>query len=419
MKFKKHPGLYILCFFAFVLLPISTFAQKGSGQDEETFHFPPEWEPHAAVWVDFTEQKDWRTKDHDARLEIIETLHKYVPVKVLIDTDIAGAMLDSMMDEAGVARSRVTVIRHPVPNYFCRDAGPIFLTNGSELRLADFIWSCEGKPGCDSLWMARGEIGNDLAAQYDWKVISSSNRSEGGGIESSNHALMAFKDYALDRNGNKSISEIEMEFLRIYGKQHMVWVDKSPLLEKNGHKLENYVGQGANGHIDAFYRFLNDTTILATVISEEDREKHPIMAHDYKIFLENLAQLNTYKRPDGKPYHIETVEMPDLSLYEYTWEANYPGDYNGAYTFQPGDTVIFVPNMEYANILITNGAVLCSSYWREGLPESEKKKDFHVQKILMKYFPDRDIIPLKKSMQLNWHGGGIHCSTQQEPMVHK
>ena len=63
------------------------------------------------------------------------------------------------------------------------------------------------------------------------------------------------------------------------------------------------------------------------------------------------------------------------------------------------------------NYLVTNGVVLLPSYTAMG---SSKEKEAQVKAIFQKAFPKREIIFIN-AMQLNWSGGGIHCSTQQQP----
>jgi agmatine deiminase len=48
------------------------------------------------------------------------------------------------------------------------------------------------------------------------------------------------------------------------------------------------------------------------------------------------------------------------------------------------------------------------------MPESIKKKDQAALNILKKAFPNRKIVPVH-SLPINLGGGGIHCSTQQQP----
>ena len=76
-----------------------------------------------------------------------------------------------------------------------------------------------------------------------------------------------------------------------------------------------------------------------------------------------------------------------------------------------GDTILRVPAGSYMNYLVTNGTVLLPTYTAHG---SSKEKEELVRKLFEEQFPGRKIIFIDAMMQ-NWSGGGIHCSTQQQP----
>lgn len=80
-----------------------------------------------------------------------------------------------------------------------------------------------------------------------------------------------------------------------------------------------------------------------------------------------------------------------------------------------GDTLLRVPAASYMNYLVTNNVVLLASYTSMG---SSKEKEAEVKAIFEKAFPGRKIIFIN-AMPLNWSGGGIHCSTQQQPKKKK
>ncbi|MCH7414973.1 agmatine deiminase family protein [Belliella sp. R4-6] len=63
------------------------------------------------------------------------------------------------------------------------------------------------------------------------------------------------------------------------------------------------------------------------------------------------------------------------------------------------------------NFLVTNGVVVTSSYARD---EAFVKREKEVEALFKQAFPGREIV-FVDAMQMNWQGGGIHCSTQQEP----
>jgi agmatine deiminase len=67
------------------------------------------------------------------------------------------------------------------------------------------------------------------------------------------------------------------------------------------------------------------------------------------------------------------------------------------------------------NYLVTNGVVLLPTYMHTG---SSKEKEEQVRKIFKQQFPGRKLVFID-AMNLNWSGGGIHCSTQQQPAKKK
>ena len=60
--------------------------------------------------------------------------------------------------------------------------------------------------------------------------------------------------------------------------------------------------------------------------------------------------------------------------------------------------------------------MLIAEYWEEGMPESQREKDEQALKIFTELFPDREVIQLRPR-GINYYGGGIHCATQQQPVV--
>lgn len=111
-----------------------------------------------------------------------------------------------------------------------------------------------------------------------------------------------------------------------------------------------------------------------------------------------------------------TLPMPDVNL--YARKAPLSEYYRESYYNAVGDTIVYVPIMSYLNFTISNGVVLIHKYWQEGIPESEKKKDEQVYTLFKRLFPDRKIVQINP-LALNWFGGGVHCSTQQQPKLVK
>ncbi|MCH2083944.1 MAG: agmatine deiminase family protein [Saprospiraceae bacterium] len=404
-------------YFLFILI-LSLLSCDTSKKDVARFTYPPEWEEHEAVWTDFNFEPYNGVANDEARLQIISTLSKYVKTKVVYDNDSLLNLGKERLLALSANMDSISFIKLPFQSSWMRDP-LMFVTNGKDVNVLDFEWNCYGYYQCDD--DDRGQLSNHLKERYRYAKDSTGLFFEGGAVEVNSNTIIAYKDLATQRNPNRTIAEVEQILLQKLGKQQIIWLDEFPLIDKPGIKIDSFFGQGANGHIDVATRFLNDSTILTTVISEADRNKNAILSRDYEIFEKGLEQLKNAKQPNGQPYHIETIEAPDYSLYEYPTQLS-AGLYYGILNESSraditlGDSIVMLPALEYANFTITNGVVIASEYWQEGMPESERKKDLKLQTILKKYFPNRDIITID-ALPINWGGGGIHCRTQQEPKL--
>ena len=402
------------------LLLISTIILGGASPNtsENQYLYPPEWEPHEAIWTDFNYEPYNGVPNEVERLKLISILSKYIKTKVVYDNDSLMEIGKSKLNELNAKMDSLEFVKLPYQSSWMRDP-LMFVTNKKQVKILDFEWNCYGIYNCEG--DLRGQLSNTLKDLYGYEKDSTGLYFEGGAIEVNGNTIIAYKALATQRNPDRTIEEVEKILLDKLGKQQIIWLDKFPLIDKPMLKIDRFVGQGANGHIDVTTRFLNDTTILATVISDEDRDKNTMLAHDYEVLQENLLQLKNARQPNGKPYHIETIEAPDYSLYGFPWVINEPFYYGflneeTREKIAVGDSIVMVPALEYANFTITNGVVITSEYWKEGMPLSEKKKDEKLRAILENYFPNRDIITMD-ALSINWGGGGIHCRTQQEPRL--
>jgi agmatine deiminase len=81
-------------------------------------------------------------------------------------------------------------------------------------------------------------------------LVSSTVVAEGGALDVSTSVILTYRQTALQRNPGVPLEKIEAEYLRVYGKERVLWLSRSPLgdLVTDRPKIENYVGWGANGH---------------------------------------------------------------------------------------------------------------------------------------------------------------------------
>jgi agmatine deiminase len=406
-------------------IPVGALGQAHDGLPARAdFSFPPEWAPHEAVWMGWS----YDTTHHATQVALMKEMLPHVPIRLMVVSDSARSQAHQMLVEAGAGAESVQYIVNEVPNFWTRDPGPLFLSNGRSLAIAAFRWNDFGYPNelratSDPRLLRRGEIGHAIGLAMDLPVVATQVVAEGGGLEVSSDVILTYRETAIQRNPGVTLEDIEREYLRLYGKKKVVWLSRSPLADRvfSGPKLGNYFGFGANGHIDEYARFVNDSTILIAQIDSADAAADPLSAADRRILLENLAELRSATRPDGRPFHIITLPVP--ALHDYMWTGPLPQsakarDAFGAWfrDYEAGDEINWIPAVSYLNFFITNGVVLVSRYWQEGLPEREREKDEEVRSKLQQLFPERRVVQIH-AMAVNWSGGGIHCITQQQPRL--
>jgi len=403
------------------IIILIAFGACNSAKHVQKFYFPPQWEPHQSVWLGWAQDSSLQ----QVQLEIAKAVNPHVGLTILSRSASLLKTAFLQLSTAGIDTTKVKGYVHYIPNVFIRDAGPRFLKSASgQLAIADLGWNNYGYPkefDVSQYSDKRGTIDNELAGQMKLQVVSTPIVGEGGGLEVSTNTMICFSEMALQRNPGKSLEEIEKEYLRVYGKQKMIWLNRMPVMDKvvAGPKAGNYFGYGANGHIDEFVRFVNDSTLVISLIDSSENSQDPISNADYAIMQENLHILRQARDINGKPFKIISLPTPSYSLYSdkeiLTDSLKNNGDGKAFFKeFKSGDEIFWLNNVGYANFFITNGIVLVAKYWKEGLPEKERLKDEEARQTLQEIFPTRKIIQINP-MALNRNGGGMNCGTQQQP----
>ena len=136
-----------------------------------------------------------------------------------------------------------------------------------------------------------------------------------------------------------------------------------------------------DGHVDFYARFARPGVVIAA----NDRDPD---SFDHAVTQAHLEILKSEADADGNPLEILTLETPSTVRPEF-------------------DNPDFAAG--YINFYVINSAVL--------LPEfGDRPRDLAAQDTLRNLFPGRTIIPLNIDA-IAAGGGGIHCTTQQEPQL--
>ena len=429
---------------SFLIAAIVLFAcnTKKHERAAETFYMPAEWEQHDAVWLGW--EKDSLRGYYPAVADIIKALSK-VTVKIAFDNDTLLQKAKVYLASQGVDSSMYKTYIMPGDRYWIRDHGAAFLINGEgKLGVADFAWNSYGYPGFLNIKYSgnkdsidhylnlrkefrkkTGTVDSLMAVAEGAVILKTDVKHEGGAIEvNGSGTLILCEATVFQRNPEMKKEYIESEFKKVLGVSNIIWVKKG--LADDPHNFfrriaANYYGGGTGGHTDEFVRFANPTTIMLAWVDENEKNLNPINKMNFERMEENYNILKNAKDQDGNPFTIIKMPLPDLITKKV--KARQSID-SGEVTFDiamksfvpaeapnVNDSILRVPASSYMNYLVTNGTVLLPTYTPFG---SSKEKEEQVRKIFEDQFPGRKIVFIDAIMQ-NWSGGGIHCSTQQQP----
>ncbi|MCC5906557.1 MAG: agmatine deiminase family protein [Balneolaceae bacterium] len=341
---------------------------------ESNYRMPAEWESHAATQLHWPSNRDTWPGERLERVEvvyldIIEILHRFEPVILLVDPSVSSFEITAKLQEREIDLSNVAVHFVPLNDVWARDCGPIFIKNSKrEFLITDWEYNAWGEkyPPFDS----DNALPQWFAETFNLPLVKTEMVLEGGSIDTNGEGVfLTTESVLLNKNRNPHLSKKEIEErLRTYlGAEQIIWLK------------EGLAGDDTDGHIDDLSRFLNRDTIL-TVISRDPSDVN------YTALQENLEILKKAKTVDGQKFRIVTLPLPETKIEGTTVDGSK-----------------YVP-ASYANFYVANGAVL--------LPFYDKRYDQQALELFSEFFPEREIFGILCG-DLVWGQGSIHCITQQ------
>ena len=322
--------------------------------------------------------------------------------------ELAEARLRKRLLSEGIDLDRVELLYWPRPYGAIQDPGPFFLRlPDGRLAVADYGFS---HPDATVEAMDR-----EIAARLGLPTLRSELVSEGGARQSNGKGtLMLVESVEFDRNPGMSREQIEAEHRRMHGANKVIWLEYGPKEEEWGKLEDGRWGIGTGGHIDEFARFADAQTILLTQVTPAERDSSPILHETYERMETNFAILKNATDQDGHPFKIlrvpvaelmtRQVDYDDLSATERSW---FPGAH-------AGDRMEFYLPASYLNLIIANGVVVTSKYWKEGNPEALRRKDMMALEALQEAFPGRQVVQVDATPML-YDGAGLHCWSRNQP----
>jgi agmatine deiminase len=336
--------------------------------DQQLWFMPDEGDPHQRTWMAFgASEKIWGKKllpEVQRNLATIAlTIAKYEPVSLLVrhaDLPLAQRLMGS----------NVELILCPLDDLWIRDTGPVFVvTAHGEKAAVDFNFNGWGeKQDCDF----DAEVATFIAQRASVRRIQTDLVLEGGGIEVDGHGTAIITESCvLNENRNPGVSKVqcERELKRILGLEKIIWLP--------GIKGKDIT----DGHTDFYARFAHPGVVVAGYDPDPKSFDHAVTQRHLNILR---------KATDVKGRELEVIVLEAPSTVR--------GQFANA-DFAAG----------YINFYVCNGAVIAPEF-------GDARTDAAAKRELQRAFPGREVVQINVD-GIAAGGGGIHCTTQQEPKV--
>jgi agmatine deiminase len=334
------------------------------------YRMPAEWEPHAATWLAWPHNLGTWPEQLEvvkgAWVSMIGALARSEEVHLLVNDAAAELEVRARLEAVEVPYGKVVFYLLPTVDVWIRDYGPTFLT-GPEGRLAFNDWVYNGWGNKYLSYEADDKVAKEIARLLEVPVFEPGIVLEGGSIDVNGEGLCLTTEQCLlnpNRNPHLAKEEIE-EFLRNYlGVGEFIWLG------------EGIAGDDTDGHVDDIARFVNSTTVICVLETDETDV-------NYVSLKENYERLLAFRNRAGNKLTVVPLPTP------------------GKITVEG----LRLP-ASYANFYIANSVVL--------VPTFDHPNDAEALGILRELFPGRKVIGIPCAAVV-YGLGAIHCVTQQEP----
>ena len=342
-------------------LPSRVFAAPVEG-----WHMPDEGDPHAATWMVFgPSEAIWGRRMlsgvQDNLAGIARAISAFEPVNMLVrkeDYEIAARKCGPL----------VHLIVQEIDDLWMRDTGPVFVKDGNG-QLAGIDFHFNGWGGKQA-HQRDAQVAGFVTRSAQAHALSASLVLEGGGIEVDGEgSAIITESCVLNPNRNRGVSkaQCEAELKRLLGLNKIIW-------------LPGIAGKDiTDGHTDFYARFASPGIVVAGFDADPDSFDHAVTQRHLDILR---------RATDAKGRKLEVVVMPAPSSVRSKHETP---------EFAAG----------YINFYVCNGAVIAPEF-------GDGRADRNARDILAELFPNREVIQLNINA-IAGGGGGIHCTTQQQP----
>ncbi|MCH9728213.1 MAG: agmatine deiminase family protein [Actinomycetia bacterium] len=333
--------------------------------DQRTWRMPEEGEPHKRTWMAFgANEAIWGAALlPEVRRNlgtIAETIAQFEPVSMLVrpaELDLARSLVGPSVELIGA----------PLDDLWIRDTGPVFVTGNGTTAAVNFNFNGWGeKQDFDQ----DADVADFVAARAGAEVLPTDLVLEGGGIEVDGQGTALITESCVlnsNRNPGWSKADVEAELWPLLGLDKIIW-------------LPGVAGEDiTDGHTDFYARFARPGVVVAGFDPDP-------ASFDHEVTVRHLDILASATDAQGRSLEVVVLESPGQLRPEFRSD-----------DFAAG----------YINFYVCNGAVIAPEF---GDPDTDR---IAIQE-LERLFPDRRVVQINID-GIAAGGGGIHCTTQQEP----
>jgi agmatine deiminase len=337
---------------------------------EAGFRMPAEWAPHERclmAWPSSARTNLWGDFYHHAEASwaaVARAIAAFEPVAMVARPADAGAA-------RSYCGSDIEVLELPIDDSFLRDSGPIFLVGpAGELAAADFRFNSWGERYLP--YDLDATIGERLCEHFGVRRFPAPLVLEGGSITVDGEGTLITTESCLlhpSRNPDLTKEQIERHLMDYLGATKVIWLKAGLGIDED---------PDTDGHVDGVAFFAGPGRVVLHMVRDT---RHP----DFENFRENRRRLET---TDARGRELEVIEF----------------DARSQPVLLGGVSVVET----YINGYFANGALVA--------PTSGTGDDERALERLRAIVPDREVVGVPCPV-IAYGGGGVHCITQQVPMV--
>lgn len=353
---------------------MSNVAPVGAGPSTDVL-MPAEWSRHDRTWMalpspnsTFGEEGDSTlTEARQAWARAANVLVRYEPVTLLVgtgQTETARTLLDPAID----------IVETALDDAWMRDMGPTFVHDGQSptgMTAVDWVFNGWGAQEWAS-WDHDAQVAREVARLSGHPARSSPLTMEGGGLQVDGEGTVLLTDTVQldpERNPGWTRERVEAEMHSRLGTTTAIWLPRG--------LTRDYDEFGTRGHVDLVATFLRPGVVA---VHTQTDPAHP----DHEVSQEITELLRGAVDARGRRLQVVELQAPETGF-----------DADG----KPVDH-------SYVNHYVANGVVLLGAF--------DDPRDAVAAGVLRRAYPGRSV-ELIDARTFFANGGGIHCSTQQEP----